>query len=60
MGTKQTPKSCSCESCKRGKSSVSGKKLMKLDERAYRHGANVQVRKGLEPSSAAPIGNYYD
>lgn len=58
--TKQTPKSCSCEQCKRGKASVSGKKKMKLDERAYRHRANQAVRSGKEDVLAAPVGNYYD
>lgn len=60
MGTKATPKSCSCNTCKRGKSSTRGKSLMKIDERAYRHASKINLMKGREDILSAPIGNYYD
>jgi hypothetical protein len=33
---------------------------MKLDERAFRHGAKVALKKGREDISPAPVGGYYD
>lgn len=66
MSNKQSPKSCSCQQCKFGKGTRAGKKEMKCDERAFRHGQNTQTRKAmlndLEEAdiSAAPKGNYYD
>lgn len=60
MSQKQTPKSCSCSQCKRGKGTKSGKELMKLDERAFRHNQKVALQKSNGDYSAAPVGNYYD
>ena len=60
MSQKQTPKSCSCGQCKRGKHSKSGRCLMKLDERAFRHNAKIALNKGAEDIGIAPKGNYYD
>jgi hypothetical protein len=57
---KQTPKSCSCEACKRGKHTVRGHKLMRYEERAYRHHVKIMLAKGSEPTTAAPRGGYYD
>jgi len=57
---KSTPKSCSCESCKRGKHSKSGHQMMKADERSYRHQTKIDLNKGREDITAAPQGNYYD
>ncbi len=56
---KETPKSCSCSACKRGKGTRSGKQLMRLDERAHRHAANLAARTEKEVP-VAPKGNYYD
>lgn len=60
MSTKQTPKSCSCNACKRGKHSKFGKQLVKADERAFRHGQKIALNHGRGGYSAAPQGNYYD
>lgn len=57
---KQTAKSCSCYSCKRGKSSKSGNAAMKHDERKLRHAAKITLNRGGEEVPAAPKGNYYD
>ena len=58
--TKAKPKSCSCRSCKNGKASNRGGALMKLDERAYRHGAKIDLMRGREVIASAPMGGYYD
>ena len=55
--TKSTAKSCSCSQCKHGKS---GNIMLTLDERAYRHNAKIQLKKGAEDVLIAPKGNYYD
>lgn len=60
MSTKQTPKSCSCGACKRGKHSKAGHAMMKADERAFRHAAKIRLRKGEDHYFVAPKGNYYD
>jgi hypothetical protein len=60
MSTKQTPKSCSCRSCKRGKHTRAGHLAMKKDERAFRHAQNAALKCGRGGYSAAPVGNYYD
>jgi len=57
---KQTPKSCSCRQCLRGKHSKAGHEMMKHDERAFRHNAKISLKKGIEDISVAPKGNYYD
>lgn len=57
---KVTPKSCSCQQCKRGKSSTKGQFVKKVDERAYRHASKISLMKGSELIAGAPIGNYYD
>ena len=61
--TKGTPKSCSCQHCRRGKHG-GAKDIVKADERAYRHAAkislaNMDLEDGVVLASA-PIGNYYD
>lgn len=63
--TKQTPKSCSCRVCLRGKHTKTGHIFMKYDERIYRHAAKIRLTKiGLdldeEIFNSGPIGNYYD
>jgi hypothetical protein len=58
--TKQTPKSCSCSQCKRGKHSKAGKISMKKDERAFRHGQKIALKKSSGNYDAAPCGGYYD
>lgn len=57
---KQTPKSCGCFSCRRGKSSKAGKKMMKSEERSFRHHTKVALNKGREDIAAAPHGSYTD
>lgn len=57
---KETPKSCSCGCCKRGKHSKYGKILVKYDERKFRHASKIKLNKGEEVVYASPIGNYYD
>lgn len=57
---KATPKSCSCFSCKRGKTSTRGKYMLKTDERAYRHHSRIELMKGREDIAPAPTGGYYD
>lgn len=63
---KHTPKSCSCEGCRRGKHSSSGRDNLKHDQRAYRHDAKIKLAN-LDPEDldacviqSAPIGNCYD
>ena len=60
--TKQTPKSCCCWCCQRGKHSSGGHALMKYDERAYRHSAKIKLAEDAENAviNSAPIGNYFD
>jgi hypothetical protein len=62
--TKQTPKSCSCSQCLRGKHTRGGHSLMKADERAYRHNAKIVLDHidDLDEKvfNSGPIGNYYD
>lgn len=63
--TKQTPKSCSCTQCMRGKHSECGRTMIKYDQRAYRHQAKIQLANLGEDLDdqiiqSAPIGNYYD
>jgi hypothetical protein len=60
MSQKQTPKSCSCQNCKRGKCTNSGKAEMKRDERAFRHNQKIALNKSNGDYSAAPVGGYYD
>ena len=60
MSTKQTPKSCSCGQCKRGKRSEGGHYFMKYDERAFRHAQKVALNRNDGNYSAAPMGGYYD
>jgi hypothetical protein len=60
FNTKSAPKSCSCDQCKRGKGTRSGKKLMKLDERVFRHASKISLNKGEPAIYAAPMGGYYD
>jgi hypothetical protein len=56
---KMTPKSCSCQHCKRGKHG-GAKDMVKYDERKARHAAKIQLAKGNEIVIGIPIGNYYD
>jgi hypothetical protein len=60
MNTKSTPKSCSCTQCTRGKHTKSGRQLMRLDERAFRHSQKQKIKKSSGDYEIAPIGNYYD
>jgi hypothetical protein len=60
--TKATPKSCSCQHCRRGKGSSAGRCAMRRDERAFRHAANVRLRLAGADAELlpAPRGGYYD
>lgn len=62
--TKLSPKSCSCRTCRRGKSTDGNKFMMRRDQRAYRHAANLLLRlwrnDGDDTPMAAPVGGYYD
>ncbi len=57
---KQTPKSCSCFACRRGKSSKTQKFYMKKNERSFRHHTKIMLKKGAEDISVAPHGDYTD
>lgn len=58
---KQTPKSCSCSQCKRGKHTSVGHKLRNADEKSLRQKTRIMLAKGeYEDITPAPIGNYYD
>lgn len=57
---KQTPKSCSCDSCRRGKGSKTQKFYMKKEERSFRHESKIALKNGKEIFAAAPHGNYTD
>jgi hypothetical protein len=56
---KSTPKSCSCNQCKRGKHG-GAKDLVRYDERKFRHAQKIALNKGVEEIQIAPKGNYYD
>lgn len=63
--TKQTPKSCSCNQCRRGIHTPGGRFMRKADERSYRHNAKIALNNlgedlDKEIFNSAPIGNYYD
>ncbi len=63
--TKQTPKSCSCNQCKRGIHTPGGHFMRNADERAYRRATKIALAKlgedlDTEIFNSAPIGNYYD
>lgn len=45
---KATPKSCSCCQCKFAKHTRRGNKLIKLEERSFRHASNQALRQGKE------------
>ena len=60
MSQKGTPKSCSCQHCKRGKGTKAGKHSMKLDERAFRHSQKVKLNHSNGNYEVAPVGGYYD
>lgn len=51
---KQTPKSCSCAACKRGKGTCAGKATLQGAERAYRRKAKAALAKGAEDIAPAP------
>lgn len=58
---KQSPKSCSCSQCTRGKHTPAGHRLMKADEKSLRQKTRIALAKGeYENITPAPIGNYYD
>lgn len=61
--TKQTPKSCSCSCCRRGKHTPGGHVMRKYDNRAYRRAAKIQIKTNELDNivlDSGPIGNYYD
>ena len=63
--TKESPKSCNCFQCRRGKHSANGHALIKHDQRAYRHDAKIRLQHlgedlDGEIFQSGPIGNYYD
>lgn len=59
---KETPKSCGCRSCRRGKGCESGaaKTMMKMEERAARHQNKVDLKKGNEVILPAHRGSRTD
>lgn len=57
MSQKQTPKSCSCSACRRGKA---GNDMVKLKERAFRHAQKISLSKSRGDYHSAPIGGYFD
>lgn len=57
---KMTPKSCSCNACRRGKSNKSGKSILKSAERVYRHSSKIALAKGKEDITIAPYSGYTD
>lgn len=48
MSQKETPKSCSCSTCKHSKASNHGKAEMKANERAFRHKMKQLINTGSE------------
>ena len=61
MPTKQTPKSCSCRQCTRGKHTKTGHFFMRKAEHSLRHKAKVILRNQDDPIiDFAPMGDYYD
>lgn len=57
---KLSPKSCSCEQCKRGKASKFGKYMMNRMDRAIRTAWRNQRLKEDPVVLPAPIGNRFD
>lgn len=57
---KLAPKSCSCQQCKRGKSSKAGKLLMRCMERSLRTKWRTQRLQDDPVVGPAPMGNYFD
>ena len=57
---KATPKSCSCQACRRGKRSKTQKYYMNQEERSFRRETKEALRKGEEVISPAPHGDYKD
>jgi len=57
---KTTPKSCSCRSCRKGKGTNTQKRLMRLEERAFRRGVRRSLRAGHELTQIVPYGGYRD
>lgn len=45
---KSTPKSCTCEQCTYSKRTKPCQVYMKLEERAFRHSANQDLRSGKD------------
>lgn len=61
MSQKQTPKSCNCTQCRRGKHTKSGHFMMKCDERALRRKVKQMLQtEQFDNIPTVPIGNYYD
>jgi len=57
---KATPKSCSCRACRKGKGTNAQKRLMRLEERAFRRGIRRALRAGHELTQIVPYGGYRD
>ncbi len=57
---KQTPKSCSCDSCKRGKHTKGGHYMMNRQERSIRTAWRNQRNTEDPVVSPAPAGRYFD
>jgi hypothetical protein len=55
MPTKQTPKSSSCQMCKRLRGSPDTQRQMKLEERAFRHEQNRRARCAEDDIRAAGV-----
>lgn len=51
---KATPKSCACRQCTWAKHTTGGKKIVKLEERTYRHNAKLAVAKDPEAADILP------
>lgn len=54
MSSKATPKSCKCRQCTFAKHKPGGKKLVKHDERSFRHGAKRALAKDPETADVLP------
>lgn len=54
MSCKATPKSCKCRQCTFAKHKPGGKKMVKHDERSFRHAANRALAKDPESADVLP------
>ncbi len=62
QSSKEKPKACGCDMCRRGKATESGHSTRKSEERAFRHAAKITLAKqGVDADvPIAPRGTYTD